>query len=166
MISISGLSSFSIASLILVKWGQGNPMGLPLDIQEANTMICAPLSTIILALDTALFPGQPPQLMNPIISTGPVFSKANLPLEATVKSVVPGHISSVCWHRIIPALLMLFILNLFALTAPFQCLFVCIRRKDYLFTIFFTTERSPSVMRQSYLSSNTSDPDSCIGLLR
>lgn len=69
-------------------------MGLPLDMQEANTMICAPLSTIILARDMALFPGQPPQLVNPTISTGPVFSKANFPLEATVKSVVPRHMSS------------------------------------------------------------------------
>lgn len=151
MISISGLSSLTIASLILAKWGQGNPMGLPLDMQEANTMICAPRSTIILALDTALFPGQPPQLTNPVISTGPVFLKANLPLEATVKSVVPGHMSSVCWQRMIPAFLMVFILNLFSLAILYQCQSVCICTKDYLFTIFFTTDLPSTLILQRYM---------------
>jgi len=56
----------------------------------------------ILALLTAPLPGQPPHETKPIISAGPRASNAPLPSLATLKSVDPGHKSSVCWHLIIP----------------------------------------------------------------
>jgi len=77
-------------------------MGLPLLIHDVKTMASAPRFTISLALATAFFPGHPPQLINPTISTGPVYSKTPNPLLANLKSVVPRHIASVCWHLIIP----------------------------------------------------------------
>jgi len=102
MIFIEGPTFFSTASLIVWKWGQGKPIGFPFFMQDAKAIISAPRSTSILALVTAFFPEQPPQERNPTISTGPVSSNAKVPSRVTLKSVVPGHISSVSWHRMIP----------------------------------------------------------------
>lgn len=96
MISISGPISLMIAAFITWKCGQGKLIGVPLDMQEAKTITSAPHSTMNFTLVTALLPGQPPQLVKPVISTGPVFSNAPLPCAAFLKSVVPGHMSSVC----------------------------------------------------------------------
>ena len=71
-------------------------MGLPLLIQEQKTIASAPRFTISFALGIAFFPGHPPQLTKPTISTGPDSSKAPKPLLVTLKSVVPGHMASVC----------------------------------------------------------------------
>lgn len=65
-------------------------------------MMSAPRAAMCFALDTAFFPGHPPQETNPETSTGPVCSKASFPWEAILKSVVPGHMSSVCMQRMIP----------------------------------------------------------------
>lgn len=70
-------------------------MGLPFFMQEANTIASAPRSTIIFALVTAFFPEHPPHERKPTTSTGPISAKARVPSRATLKSVLPGHISSV-----------------------------------------------------------------------
>lgn len=85
-----------IASFIAWAWGQGKPMGLPLEMQEAIAITSAPRSTNVLAREAAFLPGQPPQETNPTTSDSPISANANLPDNATLKSVVPGHISSVC----------------------------------------------------------------------
>ena len=72
-------------------------------MHEVKAMTSAPRFARFCALATARLPGQPPQLTNPIISTGPVLLKAPIPLLDTLKSTVPGHKSSVCRQRIIPA---------------------------------------------------------------
>ncbi len=97
MISLTSSPSCCLrAFFIASKCGQGKPMGVPLEMQEVRKIAFAPRSTIIAARLTAFLPGQPPQLIKPIISAGPVSSKASLPSLATLKSTVPGHMSSVC----------------------------------------------------------------------
>jgi len=91
-----------IQSLIPVEWGQGYPIGFPLVMHDANTIASAPRSTIIFARGIALFPGHPPQVTNPTISTGPVSLNAHFPSFVTMKSMVAGHISSVIMQRMIP----------------------------------------------------------------
>jgi len=102
MIFTEGPTFFSTASLIVWKCGQGNPIGFPFLMQDAKAIISAPRSTSIFARVTAFFPEHPPQERNPTISTGPVSSNAKVPSCVTLKSVVPGHISSVSLHRMIP----------------------------------------------------------------
>jgi hypothetical protein len=109
MIFISGPSFFSTAPFMAAKCGQGEPIGLPFFMQEANAMASAPRSTIILALVTAFFPQQPPHERNPMISTGPVSAKAKVPSLATLKSVLPGHMSSVSWQRMTPTFMLVFL---------------------------------------------------------
>ncbi len=78
-------------------------MGLPLVIHEVNTMVSAPRLTISAALVTAFLPGQPPQVTMPIISiSSSTPAKAPFLSRIILKSVVPGHMSSVCRHLIKP----------------------------------------------------------------
>lgn len=65
-------------------------------------MASAPRSTSICARATVFLPGHPPQLINPTNSYGPSAGAASLPARTTLKQAVPGHISSVCWQRMIP----------------------------------------------------------------
>jgi hypothetical protein len=106
-----------MASRMASKCGHGNPIGFPFEMHEAKTIAMAPLSTIIFARATALLPGQPPQVKKPVISTGPVSSNAIWPDAAILKSVVPGHISSVCRHRMIPTFIALFPFHLLQISA-------------------------------------------------
>ena len=71
-------------------------------MQDAKAIASAPRSTIIFALVAARFPGQPPHEVYPTISQGPRSLNAKVPSAATLKSVVPGHMSSVCMHLMIP----------------------------------------------------------------
>lgn len=68
-------------------------------------MVSAPRVISSFARKTAFLPGQPPQSINPIISMGSfsgVSEKApDLSLIAR-KSFVPGQLSTVCMHLIIP----------------------------------------------------------------
>jgi hypothetical protein len=57
-----------MAFFIICAWGHEKPIGVPLNIQETNTIVSAPLFTISDALVTAFFPGQSPQVLTPIIS--------------------------------------------------------------------------------------------------
>jgi len=82
-------------------------MGLPFEMQEAKTMASAPRSTSIFARGMARFPGHPPQVTNPTISTGPVSAKAPFPSAVILKSVVPGQISSVMRQRMMPTFMVI-----------------------------------------------------------
>ena len=57
MILISFPTFFSIAAIICSAWGQANPIGFPLVMHEAITIVSAPLLTISAARVTAFFPG-------------------------------------------------------------------------------------------------------------
>lgn len=77
-------------------------MGVPFWMQLAKAMVSAPRFTSSRTRSSAFFPGQPPQLMNPTIST--CSSPANAPVLSLTarKSAVPGQYSSVCKQRMIP----------------------------------------------------------------
>lgn len=83
-------------------------MGLPFEMQDAKTIASAPpRSTSIFARGMARFPGQPPQVIKPTILTGPVSAKAPFPSAVTLKSVVPGQISSVMRQRMMPTFIVI-----------------------------------------------------------
>lgn len=147
----------SIAVLIFRAKGQGYPIGVPSVMHDARAMVSAPRRTISLALKTAFFPGQPPHEMNPTISMSSATSlKASCLFRITLKSLVPGQVSSVCMQRIIPTFMIL----------PYPCGFVewirkaslCIRAiTDYMTTSFklFASWAKPKVFRRIRKRSNT-----------
>ena len=77
--------------MVFLTDGQGQPIGVPFWMQLANTMVSAPRLTSSRALSTAFFAGQPPQLINPIISMSSSMP-SNTPFFSLTmrKSVVPG----------------------------------------------------------------------------
>jgi len=72
MILTDSPTFLAIAARMVSKCEQATPMGFPREMQEAKTIASAPRSTIIFALATARFPGQPPQLTKLTTSDGPI----------------------------------------------------------------------------------------------
>ena len=78
-------------------------MGVPFTMQDARQTASAPWDASILALSGIFLPGQPPQFTNPTSSMSPSISeKTPLRPRMAAKSVLPGHMSSVCMQRIMP----------------------------------------------------------------
>ena len=76
-------------------------------MQEAKTIVSAPLLIISVVRVTAFLPGQPPQVLISIISMSSVTPvKASFFSFITFKQAVPGHISSVCKHLIKPTFML------------------------------------------------------------
>ena len=64
-------------------------MGLPFEMQDAKTIASAPRSTSIFARGMIRFPGHPPQVTNPTISTGPVSLKCAFSFCSNFKICCP-----------------------------------------------------------------------------
>lgn len=80
-------------SFIFFAKGHGYPMGFPRWMQEAKTMVSAPLFTSSRARSTDFLAGQPPQLIKPMMSmSSSIPSKAPFFSRMNSKSVVPGQI--------------------------------------------------------------------------